>query len=268
VSASHSQGRLAQFLLRYGSPLAGLRRVPVLGQCVSWAGAKLVPRDSLAWVQIQSGPAQGLWLHLNPRTGRTYFEGGGEPEVQEALKQHLRPGMIFYDVGANIGFFSLLAASLVGKEGRVVAFEADPDNAQRLREHVARNAFERIVVEEKAVWSKSDPVFFARTDPATSPDRGLGRVVSSEAGDTIQVSGVSLDEYARTQAGPDFLKCDVEGAEVDVFRGAERLLKEKRPGIICEMHSDENHRILLEEFSRLGYACKPCGTNHILALPQ
>jgi FkbM family methyltransferase len=265
---SVSQGRLAQFLLRYASPLSGLRRVPVLGKCVSWAGAKLVPRDLLAWVQIEGGPAEGVWLHLNPRTGRSYFEGGGEPEVQAALRQHLRPGMIFYDIGANIGFFSLLAARLVGTEGRVVAFEADPEVAVRLREHVARNAFGWITVEEKAVWSEPRTVFFARTDPSTSPDRGLGHVVSAGAGDTIQVSAESLDGYTLSQPAPDFLKCDVEGAEVEVFRGARRLLKEKRPGIICEMHSEENQRVLLEEFSRFGYTCKTCGTNHILALPQ
>ncbi len=265
---SASQGRMAQFLLRYASPLAGLRRVPVLGRCISWAGAKLVPRDSLAWVQVQNGPAQGLWLHLNPRTGKTYFEGGGEQEVQAALREHLRPGMIFYDLGANIGYFSLLAARLVGKEGRVVAFEADPEIAARLREHVARNEFGWIAVEEKAVWSEPRTVFFARIDPATSPDRGLGHVVSASDGDTLQVSAVSLDDYTRTQPAPDFLKCDVEGAEVEVFRGAQRLLKHNRPGIICEMHSEENHRILIGEFSRFGYACTPCGTNHILALPQ
>ena len=113
----------------------------MLGQCVSWAGEKLVPRDSLAWVQVQNGPAKGLWLHLNPRTGKTYFEGSGEPEVQQVLEQHLRAGMTFYDIGANIGLFSLLAARLVGKEGRVVSFEADPEIAARLREHVERNAF-------------------------------------------------------------------------------------------------------------------------------
>lgn len=265
---SATQGRLAQFLLRYASPLAELRRVPVLGRCVSWAGAKLVPRDSLAWVQVQKGPAQGLWLHLNPRTGKVYFEGGGEPEVQEALQRHLRPGMTFYDIGANIGFFSLLAARLVEKEGRVVAFEADPEIAARLGEHVARNAFAWITVEEKAVWSEPRTVSFARIDPATSPDRGLGHVVSASARDTIQVNAVSLDDYSRTQPAPDFLKCDVEGAEVEVFRGAQRLFREKRPGIICEMHSEENHRILLEEFSRIGYISKPCGTNHILALPR
>jgi hypothetical protein len=79
---------------------------------------------------------------------------------------------------------------------------------------------------------------------------------------------VSLDKYISSQPAPDFLKCDVEGAEVEVFRGAQRLLKEKRPGIICEMHSEENHRVLVEEFSRVGYRCEPCGPGHILALPQ
>lgn len=226
-----------------------------------------MPRDSLIWVQVQRGPAQGLWLHLNPRTGGTYFEGGGEPEVQTALQQYLRPGMIFYDIGANIGFFSLLAARIVGKDGRVIAFEADPEIAARLRAHVTRNDFRAVSVEEKAVWSEPGAVFFARTDPATSPDRGLGHVVANGAGDTIQVNAVSLDEYVRTVPAPDFLKCDVEGAEVEVFRGAQRLLTEKRPVILCEMHSGENQRVLLEEFARFGYTSKSIDEHHVLALP-
>jgi FkbM family methyltransferase len=176
--------------------------------------------------------------------------------------------MTLYDVGANIGFFSLLAARLVGKEGRVVAFEADPEIVARLRENVERNDFGWITVEEKAVWSNSGLLFFARTDPATSPDRRLGHVSSSGAGDTIQVSEVSLDDYAWTHPAPDFLKCDIQGAEVEVFRGAEHLVKEKRPGMICEMHSEESHRTLVDELSRAGYAYQPCGTNHILALPR
>ena len=93
-------------------------------------------------------------------------------------------------------------------------------------------------------------------------------MVAAGGGDTIEVSAESLDDYTWTQRTPDFLKCDVEGAEVEVFRGAQRLLKEKRPGIICEMHSEENQSVLLKEFSRFGYSRKPCGTNHILALPQ
>jgi FkbM family methyltransferase len=264
---SSSNSRFAQLFLRYASPLAGLRRIPVVGPCISWASRRLVPRDSLVWVQVQRGPAQGLWLYLNPRTGGAYFEGGGEPEVQAALKQHLRPGMIFYDIGANIGFFSLLAARIVGNDGRVIAFEADPEIAARLRMHVSRNDFHGISVEEKAVWFETNTVFFSRTDPATSPDRGLGHIVANGANETIQVNAVSLDEYVRNLPAPDFLKCDVEGAEVEVFRGAQRMLMEKRPTILCEMHSEENRRVLLEELAHFNYTCKSIDEQHVLALP-
>jgi len=259
---------IAQLFLRYAAPLSGLRHLPLVGPLVGWASGKIMPRNTLAWAQVQNGPASGLWLHLNPRTGSLYFAGGGEPAVQAALQEHLRPGMVFYDIGANIGFFSLLAARLVGPQGRVVAFEADPEVAARLREHIARNNCLWITAQEQAVWSESTTVSFARTDPATSPDRGLGHVVSGPADGTIQVDAISLDDFTRSQPAPNFLKCDVEGTEVEVFRGAQRLLAEKRPGILCEMHSDENRRILLEEFARHHYLCRALDEHHVLALPR
>jgi hypothetical protein len=77
-----------------------------------------------------------------------------------------------------------------------------------------------------------------------------------------------MDNFVLGAPAPDFLKCDVEGAEVEVFRGAGRLLTEKRPAILCEMHSDENRRVLLEDFARLGYTSKLIDENHVLALPQ
>jgi FkbM family methyltransferase len=264
------RGLLGKIFLRFAAPFLKLRRLPVIGPLLRWASGKLVPRDSLSWVQVQNGPAQGVWLHLNPRTGRDYFLGAVEPEVQVVLQKHLRAGMTFYDVGANIGFFSLLGGRLVGPQGRVMAFEADPEIAARLRAHVERNKLApTVVVEEKAVWSSSDPVFFARADADVSPDRGLGHVVANRVEEiepgTIWIAAVSLDEYVAGSVAPDFIKCDVEGAEVEVFRGAQKLLAENRPTILCEMHSEENQRILTEQFTGLGYGCKRCGTNHILA---
>ena len=264
-----SDGRLGRVFLRFASPFANFRRLPLIGPFLRWASAKLIPRGTLTWIQVQNGPAQGIWLHLNPRTGRDYFTGELELEVQAVLQQYLHPGMTFYDVGANIGFFSLLAARLVGAEGRVVAFEADPEIAARLREHATRNNGGPISVEEKAVWSSADPVFFARADTNLSPDRGLGHVVatSNEAdiSGTIRMETVFLDEYAARACAPDFIKCDVEGAEVEVFRGARKLLVENKPIILCEMHGEENRRVLLEEFSRFGYRCTACGKDHVLA---
>jgi protein-L-isoaspartate O-methyltransferase len=109
-----------------------------------------------------------LSLHLNPRTGKTYLDGVGEPEVQAALQKYLHPGMVFYDIGANIGFFSLLAARLVGKEGRVAAFEADPEIARRLREHAARNEFGWITVDGIFRADGSDDIARSRSGPRGS----------------------------------------------------------------------------------------------------
>jgi len=264
-----SEGRLGRAFLRFAAPFTKLRRFPVIGPGLHWASAKLLPRDALTWVQVQRGPAQGIWLHLNPRTGRDYFNGDVEPEVQAVLCEYLRPGMTMYDIGANIGFFSLLAARLVGPAGRVTAFEADPEIAARLRDNVVRNQGAPISVEEKAVWSASSPVFFARADAEVSPDRGLGHVIDNDAErpapGAIRVEAVSVDEYVRKSAAPDFIKCDVEGAEVEVFRGAEKLLNEEQPLILCEMHGEENRQTLLKVFAGVGYRCEPCGKNHILA---
>lgn len=235
---------------------------------MSWASTKAVPRDSLIWAQAQAGLAAGLWLRVSPRTGASILQGSGEPQVQRALAEHIRPGMIFYDLGANIGFFSLIAARLVGEKGRVVSFEADPELAGRLRENIARNRFPWVSVEQKAVWSACGPVTFARADPAQSPDRGLGFVTQTAATNTIQVEAVTLDSYAQSSPAPDFIKCDVEGAEVEVMRGARNLLQRKRPIILCEVHSEENRRLLCSEFSRCGYDCQPSDENHILALPR
>jgi FkbM family methyltransferase len=264
-----SEGRVGRAFLRFAAPFTKLRRFPVIGPGLRWASAKLLPRDALTWVQVQHGPAQGIWLHLNPRTGRDYFHGDVEPEVQAVLHQYLWPGMTVYDIGANIGFFALLAARLVGATGYVAAFEADPEIAARLRENVSRNQGAPISVEEKAVWSSSSPVFFARADAEVSPDRGLGHVIDNDteqsAASMIRVEAVSVDEYVRKSVAPDFIKCDVEGAEVEVFRGAEKLLNEKRPLILCEMHGEENRQTLLKVFADFGYRCEPCGRNHILA---
>lgn len=263
-----SEGWKARIFLRYLVLLDGLRRVPILGAWVRWASVKLLSRDAMAWIEVQHGLAKGLRLKLNPRTGYSYFQGTPEPEVQQALARHLRAGMTVYDIGANIGFFSLLAARLVGNEGRVIAFEADPEVASRLREHIKRNEFSNITVEEKAVWSETGNVRFVRSDRVASPDLGLGHVEpNATAAGWIRVAAVALDDY-RCDPGPDVVKCDAEGAEVEVFRGARSLLARKRPMVICELHSDENRRILREELAQLGYDCDVCSENHILAVPR
>jgi len=266
---TESDKRLANLFLRYAAPFAGLRKVPVLGDLLSWTSRRLVPTDSLVWAEIADGPAKGLWMQVNPRTGQSVLSGLGEPLVQQALAKYLLPAMTFYDLGANIGFFSLLGARLVGTTGLVYSFEADPEIAARLRGNLAFNHFQQATVEQKAVWSESSTVSFERVDVNTSPDRGLGHVSNggSTTAQTITVEAVSLDEYATKHTAPDFVKCDVEGAEVAVFQGAAKLLEKRRPILLVETHSDKNHRALTRTLSDFAYDCSYIDGNHILALP-
>jgi len=242
--------------------------MPVLGDALSWGSRKLLPSDTMVWVQIEEGQAQGLWVCLNPRTGQNLLSGRGEMAVQNALAEYLRPGMTFYDLGANVGFFSLIAARLVGPFGRVVSFEADPEIAERLRMNLARNGFEHAKVVQSAVWSESTTVFFARADAQMSADRGLGHVaLQGNSPGTIAVNALALDELQGVERPPDMIKCDVEGAEDAVFAGAETLLHTKQPILLVEMHSARTQRALTRKFQECAYQCREVDANHVLAVP-
>lgn len=265
---SAAEGTIGRIFQRHYESLRGMGKLPVVGPLLTWAASRAVPRDARAWMQVKSGPAEGIWLRLNPRTAAGIIDGTGERLELEIVRDHLRTGMTFYDVGANIGVFSMLAARIVGPGGQVVAFEADPEIADRLREHARRNSFGWVNVEQKAAWRESGTVMFERVDAKVSPDRGVGHVVESENERVVTLSAIALDDCSPNYRPPDFIKCDVEGAEGEVFQGARRLLEKQRPRVLCEIHSEDNRQLVLSEFSRFDYVCENCDENHILALPK
>src|SRR5947199_10754435 len=103
-----------RLFVKYSSKFSALRRVPGLGAVTHRLSHRLLPPDRRVWVRVRKGVGQGLWLKLYPRTAHMYCDGELEPDLQEVLAKHLRPGMVFYDLGANVGFFSLIPAGLVG----------------------------------------------------------------------------------------------------------------------------------------------------------
>ena len=240
--------------LRFHSRFDDLRRVPILAKLLHWASYKVLPAKVLVWTRVSNGEGRGLWVKVYPRTGSHYYRGYIEPEVQQLLQEYLRPGMIFYDIGANIGFFTMIAARLVEGEGKVFAFEPEVEAVCRLKENAARNGLTNISVVDAAVWSRTGCVSFHRCDPRSSTDRGLGRVVvSGTRENTILVPSVALDDFVATALAPDFIKCDVEGAEVEVFRGASNLLTQHKPIVVCEIHSSDQIPMLQELFETFGY---------------
>lgn len=255
-------------LLRAPAPIRALRKIPVLGGWIHSVSHRILPPEERLWVQVESGPAKGLYLELNPRTGEQYLRGEVEPATQKALVENLRPGMIFYDLGANLGFFSLLAARLVGAGGRVFSFEPDVEVAARLRRNVLQNEFANITVVEAGIWSVNAEVQFIPSD-GSSAERGTGKFVAGGA-QTVGVRArcVALDEFIKTAPPPDGIKFDVEGAEIEALRGASELLRSKRPWLTCELHSEANDRMAREFLDRAGYEIESLDSNHILAKPR
>jgi len=260
------RGWIAKQMLKRESALATIARVPVLGRCVRAIGQKVVPHRSMVWAKIEAGPGKGLWIELNPRTGSIYLRGDAEPKVQAFILDQLKPGMVFYDLGANCGFFSLIAARCVGSAGHVYSFEPESELVERIRRNMRRNQFEAFTIVPSAVWRETGRVSFAPSDRSISPDQGTGQV--TRAGNdvqTVQVPTVALDDFARHARLPDFIKCDVEGAEVEVFRGAAHVLASRRPKIVCEIHSTENGQALRRDLQALGYVVQDLDENHISA---
>ena len=259
---------MGELLLHIPLPFRSLREAPILGNLIHRLSHRILPMDAKVWARVEAGPARDIWLELNPRTGQSYIRGEAETAVQAILAERLRPGMVFYDLGANIGLFTLLAARLVGADGKVFSFEPDGETASRLCRNVTRNGFTNVTIVEAGVWSSSGKMRFAVADPS-SPDRGVGKFVTGEKGESaIPTRCLALDDFIKDSPPPDAIKCDVEGAEVEVLRGAEQLLRTRHPWIICEMHSEASDRDTRELLRRHGYDLGALDVNHVLALPS
>jgi FkbM family methyltransferase len=165
--------------------------------------------------------------------------------------EKLRPGMVFYDIGAQAGYFTLLASSLVGPAGRVIAFEPAPRNIHYLRQHVDMHGLGNVDIEEAAVAGESGVRYFD-----TGPSFVAGRLCETGS---IPVRTLGLDE--EIQAGrlpvPQFLKIDVEGAELEVLCGAEWLLAHHAPQIALDIHS-----FLGPSFAHLEGGCRQLLVRH------
>lgn len=173
--------------------------------------------------------------------------GNFEEDHQCALRRLVAPGMVAYDIGANVGFYTLALARLVTPSGQVYAFEPDARNAHLLRRHLKINAIENVTVVQIAVSSGSGLVAF-------EGERDQARI--ARQGRYI-VPSISLDEFmAQGNPFPSFIKMDVEGAEAMVLDGASSILSQAATSWMVATHSAALRTRCQEVLSRTGLALR------------
>jgi FkbM family methyltransferase len=171
------------------------------------------------------------------RLAAAYRQMTWNAEEYHAFKADAGPGAVVLDIGANRGAYSLLFAQWVGSSGRVYAFEPAPQSRRGLDRHVCLNHCQRLVsISPKAVSSSSGEVRFRAAGP-----RGDNRIVTQDdaGGDRIDVQTTSIDEFcAQHQLAPSLIKIDVEGAELDVLKGARETISSRGGAlrVYVEMH--------------------------------
>jgi FkbM family methyltransferase len=215
----------------------------------------------LRWrpIPILSGPGRGLRINLHG-SAVAFATGTAERPMQNALVGELKPGDTFYDIGANVGFVTILAAKLVGPQGRVIAFEPVPENVAAIRENLSLNGIDWAEVHETAISRRSGSANLIVSD-VSAFSRLASVSVPTGARGHIEVRVDSIDEFlaAGSAPAPDFVKIDVEGAELEVIDGMRETLARHRPVVMCEVH-DCNAQYA-ELMASLGY--KPVNLDEV-----
>jgi FkbM family methyltransferase len=201
--------------------------------------------DKMPMVVLQ-GPIRGQrWLAGASVHG--CWLGSYEQDKVRLFVQLTSPNDVVYDLGANAGYYTLVAARLIGPSGRVIAFEPVPRNLWYLRRHLKLNHVSNATLVPAAASATTGMAWF---NP--EGDSSMGHL-STEG--TLQVPTVAIDELvgrANIEA-PNVMKIDVEGAESELLRGAQRTLEQHRPVILLATHGDNVARACIALLKDLGY---------------
>ncbi len=232
-------------------------------------GAFNLGPGTLVTYRLPGGSA--LSLNLAEETQRQIYEQKTfEAGVTRFLAKVIRTGDICIDVGANVGYFSVLLSDAVGPHGRVIALEPEAGNFERLSEHARRNGLNQLVP-LRIACGKEDGTGTLHINPLNhggnsmlpfSAFRSRGKAITLEDATrrfgalTEEVDVRSLDsligEYAVERIA--FLKIDIEGFEYEALQGASRLVSEGRATyILCEMNNDETRGEALDLLTAAGY---------------
>ena len=225
-------------------------RFPLVAGCLRRLLNVSLP-GGLREVEIAAGPLRGRRLVLDLQTEKFYWLGTYEPLLVKLFQEHVRPGMVAYDIGGHAGYFALLLGLLVGDAGRVFTFEPEAQNAERIRRMIQANGIARqITLVEAAVADQGGEMDFFSGGPASAQ----GGVIERR-GEGRRVRCIALDEWGGP--APEVVKIDLEGAEALVLRGMQQILRRHRPRLVIELHHPAATRETCEILRECGYRWRP-----------
>jgi len=217
------------------------------------------------YVKIKSGPLKGKkWIAVS---GNSFIRGDYEQYKTEAFLKNFTRGSIFFDIGSHIGYYSSIAASVNDGIGNVYAFEPRPMNIKFFRKHIKINNFQNVSLFETAVGESDGYVMFdAKHGSATGFVSSYGniRVRQVSIGRMVEEGELPL---------PDFIKIDVEGGEIEVFKGLEQVISSARPKILVATHKPECRKFVEDYLRKKNYRFEIlnpeaiAGDTEIIALP-
>lgn len=232
---------------------SGISEQTFLGKLLRYP-LKFIPRRMM--VPILQGRLRGKkWIAGSSTHG--CWLGSYEYDQRLLFEQLVTEGSVVFDLGAHVGFYTLLAAVLVGPRGKVYAFEPLPDNIHFLKAHLRLNRITNVTVIDRAVSDRSGVATFVE-----EPSSAMGHFT---AHGELRVQTVSLDDLFLEGIipAPDFIKIDVENAEWLALKGAENLLRIARPTIFLSTDIYDSHRQCCQFLESFGYQLRPMGARSL-----
>ncbi|MBI5877735.1 MAG: FkbM family methyltransferase [Chloroflexi bacterium] len=205
-----------------------------------WAYRHLRPLPAPQTVSLFNG----LRMEIDPNEfvqSQIYYIGAYELYLARYVRQLLRPGSAFMDIGAHVGQYTLIAA---GAGASVHTFEPNPSNFVRLQRNVELNALQGVTLNRMAVARTSGMLQFSLPD---ADNTGSGSLAERPGTQTVAVNATTIDAYcAEHGIQPDFIKMDIEGGELDALRSGEQILR-ARPALVLEASG--------EALAQFGHSC-------------
>lgn len=189
-----------------------------------WRGYNFLTPDAERWMNVHGMPLLAN-IHDNGIGTRLFLRGGYASGRVSEIRGIVKEGDTVIDIGANIGYFTILLARLVGPEGKVYAFEPDPRNCHLLQRTIDRNGWTHVIMEQKAVSNKAGEFLLYQTESwaanALTPTGHVG---------TVKVQVITLDEFLSNEGHIDFVKMDMDGSEPLAIIGMSQLIQ-RSPGL-------------------------------------